>query len=64
MKETTKPECRHWLGDEGRYCRSGEGVRRYVPGLRCPDHTPAALQGNAEPEPGTGWPILRTAGPG
>lgn len=63
VREIAKPECRHWLGDEGRYCRVGEGVRHYVPGPRCPAHTPAALQGQPEPEPGPGWPIFREVQP-
>lgn len=62
MKETTKPECRHFIGTEDRYCRSGEGVRRYVPGPRCPAHTPSALQGKAEPEPGPGIPAWKGEG--
>lgn len=60
MKETAKPECRHFIGAENRHCRSGEGVRRFVPGGRCPVHTPSALQGRPEPQPGNGWPIYRT----
>lgn len=35
--------CGHWIGNEGRYCHAAGPVRRYLPGLRCPVHTPAAL---------------------
>lgn len=58
-RDTPRPDCRHWLGEEGRYCRVGDGVRLFVPGPRCEAHTPAALQGKPEPEPGPGWPALR-----
>ncbi len=56
MKETTLPECGHWLGSERRHCRTADGVRRFVTGLRCPAHTPRALQGLPEIPPGPGWP--------
>ncbi|UJV41593.1 hypothetical protein [Streptomyces sp. AMCC400023] len=59
MKETTAPECGHWIGAERRHCRKAEGVRLYVPGLRCPAHTPRALQGLPEFPPGPGWPVHR-----
>lgn len=42
--------CRHYLGGERRHCLSPFGVRLYLPGPRCPDHTPAALQGKEEPD--------------
>jgi len=42
--------CRHWLGEQGRWCGGGEGVRAYVVGPRCRLHTPAALAGRPEPE--------------
>ncbi|MFJ9628056.1 hypothetical protein ACIRU8_10230 [Streptomyces sp. NPDC101175] len=54
-----RPECRHWIGAEGRHCREGDGVRHYLPGLRCPTHTPSALQGKPEPQPGPGIPAYR-----
>jgi hypothetical protein len=56
VKETTRPECAHWIGAERRHCRKADGVRLYVPGLRCPDHTPRALQGLDEIPTGPGWP--------
>lgn len=56
MKETTHPECGHWLGAKQRHCRKADGVRRYITGLCCPDHTPRALKGLDEIEPGPGWP--------
>ncbi|MFI0739321.1 hypothetical protein ACH4PU_14710 [Streptomyces sp. NPDC021100] len=43
--------CQHWSGDAGRYCNA-PGARRYLTGYRCPLHTPAALAGRAEPDPG------------
>jgi len=54
-----RPECRHWIGAERRHCRSGDGVRPYLTGPRCPAHTPNALQGLPEVPPGPGWPIFR-----
>jgi len=32
------------------WCRATEGVRWYLPGPRCPRHTPAALAGEPEPD--------------
>jgi hypothetical protein len=58
-----RPECRHWIGVEKRHCREGEGVRQYIGGLRCPAHTPSALLGKPEPQPGPGWPIHRQETP-
>jgi hypothetical protein len=63
MGETAKPECRHWIGAERRYCKEGDGIRRYITGLRCPAHTPNALQGKPEIPPGPGWPIYREETP-
>lgn len=54
--------CSHWVGAESRYCQIDEGVRRYVPGYRCPTHTPNALAGKPELPPGPGWPIHRREG--
>ncbi|WP_299542082.1 hypothetical protein [uncultured Streptomyces sp.] len=31
-------------------------ARPYLTGLRCDLHTPAALAGHPEPQPGPGWP--------
>ncbi|GAA3617338.1 hypothetical protein ACG5V6_15000 [Streptomyces chitinivorans] len=59
MNNRPAPKCAHWIGSESRYCNADKGVRRYVPGHRCPDHTPAALAGRPEPQPGPGWPSLR-----
>lgn len=53
--------CGHWVGAELRYCEITEGIRYYLPGWRCAGHTPAALEGRPEPEPGPGWPIYRKA---
>lgn len=56
-----KTQCGHWIGDEQRYCRQAEGIRYYLPGYRCPSHTPRALQDLPEIPPGPGWPIHREA---
>ncbi|MFI1678803.1 hypothetical protein [Streptomyces sp. NPDC020607] len=58
-----KPECTHWVGAEKRHCKEADGVRQYLPGPRCPLHTPAALQGKPEPPTGPGWPIHRQEAP-
>lgn len=54
-------ECDHWDGAQQQYCKRIDGVRRYIPGFRCPAHTPNALQGKPEIPPGPGWPIHREA---
>ncbi|QUI32468.1 hypothetical protein H9W91_17565 [Streptomyces alfalfae] len=59
MKDETRPECRHWVGEERRHCKAADGVRLYLTGPRCPLHTPAALQGKPELPVGPGWPIYR-----
>ena len=47
---TARPiPCDHWLGDERRHCGSTQSVRQYLPGYRCPNHTPARLAGRPEP---------------
>ncbi|WP_329187009.1 hypothetical protein [Actinacidiphila glaucinigra] len=51
--------CTHWIGTETRHCGATEDVRHYLPGMRCPQHTPAALAGRAEPQPGPGIPAYR-----
>ncbi|WP_200309101.1 hypothetical protein [Streptomyces adelaidensis] len=53
--------CSHWIGAEARYCNTADGVRRYLPGYRCPAHTPRALQGLPEFPPGPGIPAYRKA---
>lgn len=40
--------CGHWIGGEARYCLAADHVRPYLPGPRCPVHTPAALVGRAD----------------
>jgi hypothetical protein len=40
--------CDHWIGPEHRHCQTPD-ARHYLTGWRCPDHTPAALAGRAEP---------------
>jgi len=40
--------CEHWIGERGRYCHATHGVRRYLTGPRCTQHTPAALAGRPE----------------
>lgn len=53
---TTARECTHWVGAEQRTCRATEGVRAFLIGPRCPAHTPSALAGRPEPQPGPGMP--------
>ncbi|GAA2199824.1 hypothetical protein GCM10009787_48330 [Streptomyces bangladeshensis] len=48
--------CDHWIGAEQRYCRSTNQVRHFLPGMRCPAHTPNALKGVPEVPPGPGRP--------
>jgi hypothetical protein len=48
--------CGHWLGAERRYCRATDDIRHFLPGYRCPAHTPRALEGLPEVEPGPGLP--------
>lgn len=51
----TEPACcGHWIGAEQRHCHNEVGVRAYLPGPRCPLHTPAAIAGHPEPPEGTG----------
>lgn len=47
-------ECAHWIGAEQRFCLAVDNVRAYLTGPRCPLHTPAALAGQDEPQPGPG----------
>jgi hypothetical protein len=49
--------CDIWLKETREECGSTDSVRHYQPGMRCPLHTPRALQGLPEIEPGLGWPI-------
>lgn len=49
-------ECRHWIGPERRHCKEADRVRLFIGGLRCPAHTPSALKGLPEPQPGPGYP--------
>jgi hypothetical protein len=51
----TDESCAHWIGAELRYCRVIRGVRHYLPGMRCPTHTPAALKGRPEAPERPGW---------
>ena len=48
--------CTHWIGAEHRHCHATDDVRPYLTGDRCPAHTPRALKGLDENEPGPGWP--------
>jgi hypothetical protein len=48
--------CGHWDGAEQRHCHTVDGVRAFLTGMRCPDHTPRALQGLPEIPPGPGLP--------
>lgn len=47
----TTEACELYSADQGRVCGSTEDVRRYLPGLRCAPHRPAALAGHADPDP-------------
>lgn len=49
------PICGHWIGAEQRYCGQ-PGARRYLNSIVCPLHTPCALAGKPEPQPGPGLP--------
>lgn len=48
--------CEHWIGAEQQYCRSTDDVCPFLIGACCPLHTPSALAGKPEPEPGPGMP--------
>lgn len=63
MDDQTPARCRHWHGDQHRYCHTTTSVRRYLTGLRCPDHTPAAIAGRPEPAPGPGYTPQATPTP-
>lgn len=56
--------CDHWIGAEHRYCGQS-GARRYINSIVCPLHTPSALAGRPEPQPGPGMPAgaWKTASP-
>ncbi|WP_413102264.1 hypothetical protein [Streptomyces sp. Inha503] len=54
--ERALPECGHWIGADRRYCLAKDEVHPYLIGDRCPLHTPAAMAGRPEPQPGPGWP--------
>jgi hypothetical protein len=51
--------CEHLAGN--RVCGSISGVRAYVTGLCCPDHTPAAVAGRTDylPDPAATLDALR-----
>ncbi|BBB01033.1 hypothetical protein RVR_8265 [Actinacidiphila reveromycinica] len=55
VSRPTDGSCSHWVGAERRYCRESVGVRHYLPGMRCPAHTPARLKGQPEPPEMPGW---------
>lgn len=52
--------CEHFDSSTG-YCESTEGVKVYLPGPRCPAHTPAAAAGRSDhrPDPETTLDVLR-----
>lgn len=50
------PVCGHWIGAEQRHCHATEDVREFLTGMCCPLHTPSALRGLPEVEPGPGMP--------
>ncbi len=43
--------CGHYLGAQHKHC-GATPTRAYIQGPRCKIHTPAALAGQAEPQPG------------
>jgi len=45
--------CEHWL--QTKSCAATKGVRMYQPGPRCPEHTPAALNGRQDIVPDPEW---------
>ncbi|MGE7437535.1 hypothetical protein [Kitasatospora sp. NPDC001175] len=51
---TLAARCTHYIGAERRHCHNEQGVRAYLPGTRCPLHTPAAVAGRPEPPEGEG----------
>ncbi|WP_033307384.1 hypothetical protein RFN58_07105 [Streptomyces iakyrus] len=55
--------CGHWVGGERRYCHAADQVRHFLPGHRCPQHTPRALQGLPEVPPGPGMPAAAWSTP-
>jgi hypothetical protein len=48
--------CRHWIGVARRHCGVTKDVRPYLTGPCCPTHTPNALRGLPEVQPGPGLP--------
>lgn len=44
---TTPGRCGHYVN--GQLCGAVDAVRLYLPGDRCPGHTPAAVAGRPEP---------------
>lgn len=57
----TARSCNHWTAATMRRCSTTDSVHLYLSGWRCPAHTPAAIAGRPEPQPGPGWPIHRDA---
>ncbi|MFJ1667418.1 hypothetical protein ACIOK4_13715 [Streptomyces bottropensis] len=55
-------KCGHWIGADRRHCRTVDGVRHFLTGMRCPAHTPAALAGKPE-APATGSLPARALAP-
>jgi bifunctional DNA primase/polymerase-like protein/SLOG family YspA-like protein len=58
---TTGPaRCGHWPTPSGGVCGTAVGVRRYLTGPRCPDHSPAAIAGRPEPAERARFRVLVT----
>jgi hypothetical protein len=57
----TAQACDHW--EQGWGTCGAPDARRYLPGVRCPAHTPAAIAGRAEtvPDPARTLEGLRAA---
>lgn len=62
-----EPLCGHWIGAERRWCGSDDGVRRYLQGYRCRQHTPGLVRAQAEGRKaclGCGQPLPADEEPG
>jgi hypothetical protein len=49
-------KCLHWISADRRHCEATKDVRPYLTGPCCPAHTPNALRGLPEVQPGPGLP--------
>jgi hypothetical protein len=42
----------------GYYCGEEQGTRQYLPGPRCPQHTPAVVAGRVDHVPNPAWTLV------